>query len=60
MHFANVAAPEGAPFGAHPKSKKYGLGDLWAKFGAFGRICTKKSLTPPTKPKLERDGAAYA
>jgi len=33
-----MAAPGGAIFGAHQKSIKYGLGNIWAKFGAFGRI----------------------
>jgi len=32
-----MAAPGGAIFGAHQKSKEYGLGNIWAKFGAFGR-----------------------
>jgi hypothetical protein len=38
LDFANMAAPEGGHLGAHQKSKKYGMGDIWAKFGAFGRI----------------------
>jgi hypothetical protein len=38
LEFDNMAAPCGACLGAHQKSKKYGMGGIWAKFGAFGRI----------------------
>ena len=30
--------PSGASLGARQKCKPYGTIDLWAKFGAFGRI----------------------
>ena len=38
LDFAKMAAPLGARLGARQKCKKYVMGDLWAKFGAFGRI----------------------
>ena len=41
LDFANMAAPGVVRLGAHQKSKKYGLGNICAKFGAFGRIWTK-------------------
>ena len=47
----------GGPWGARQKSKRYGMGDLWAKFGAFVRIWTKISLTPLTiNPTLVKGG----
>ena len=48
----NMAAPWGARLGAHQKSKMYDMGDLWAKFGAFGRIWTKISLTLLTSKNI--------
>jgi len=39
-----TSQPDGGHFGfcqyggPHQKSKQYGMGELWAKFGAFGRI----------------------
>ena len=41
LDFPNMAAPGVVRLGAHQKSKKYGLGNICAKFGAFGRIWTK-------------------
>ena len=38
LDFANMAATWGARLGALLKSNQYDMGDLWAKFGAFGRI----------------------
>jgi hypothetical protein len=38
LYFANMAAPRGARLGVRQKSKEYGMGNIWAKFGAFGRI----------------------
>jgi len=38
LYFANMAAPSGARLGTHQKSKQFVMDDLWAKFGAFGRI----------------------
>jgi len=34
LDVANMAAP----WGTRQKSKQYDMGNLWAKFGAFGRI----------------------
>jgi len=34
-----------APWGARQNSKQYDMGDLSAKYGAFGRIWTQTSLT---------------
>jgi len=48
LDFANMAATWGARLGSLLKSNQYDMGDLWAKFGAFGRIWTKISLTPLT------------
>ena len=43
MDFANMAAPVVIRLGASQKSKKYGLGNMYVKYGAFGRIIwTKK------------------
>ena len=50
--FINMAAPWGARLGAHQKSKMYDMGDLWAKFGAFGRIWTKIFLTLLTSKNI--------
>ena len=41
MDFANMAAPGVIRLGARQKSTKYGLGNIYAKYGAFGRILTK-------------------
>jgi len=35
---------------ARQKCKPYGSVDLWAKFGAFGRIWTKQSFYCPNTP----------
>ena len=47
LDFANMAGPSGARLGALQKCKLYGIFDLWAKFGAFGRIWTKQSVYCP-------------
>ena len=52
LYFANMAASSGARLGTHQKSKQFVMDDLWAKFGAFGRIWTQKSLTPLTTLKI--------
>ena len=39
-------------YAVHQKSNQYDMGDLRAKFGAFGRIWTKISLTPLTKTSI--------
>ena len=44
LYFANMAAPWGACLDARQKSKQYDMGDLWVKFGAFGRIWNQISL----------------
>ena len=41
LDFANMAAPVVIRFGAYQISKKYGLGNIYAKYGAFGRNWTK-------------------
>ena len=41
LDFANMVATGVVRLGAHQKSKKYGLGNICTKFGAFGRIWTK-------------------
>ena len=38
LDFANMAAPGVIRLGARQKSTKYGLGNIYAKYGAFGRI----------------------
>ena len=38
LDFANMAALEVISFGARQNSNKYGLGNIYAKYGAFGRI----------------------
>ena len=50
LDFAKMAAPSGARFSARQKCKSFGLVDLWAKVGAFGRIWTKQSLYCPNTP----------
>jgi len=39
-----------APSCARQKCKPYDIVDLWAKFGAFGRIWTNQSLYCPNTP----------
>ena len=51
LNFANMAAPLGARLGNRQKCKPYGIVDLCAKFGAFGRIWTKQSLYCPNTPE---------
>ena len=41
LDFANMAAPSLARLGSWQKSKEYGMGNIWAKFGVFGMIWTK-------------------
>ena len=38
LDIASMVALLGARLGALLKSNQYDIGDLWAKFGAFGRI----------------------
>ena len=41
LDFANVAAPGVIRLGARQRSIQYGLGNIYAKYGAFGIIETK-------------------
>ena len=41
LNFANMVAPVVIRLGARQKPKKYGLGNIYVKYGAFGRIWTK-------------------
>ena len=50
LDVANMAAPVLIRLGAHQKSNKYGLGNIYAKYGAFGRIWTKHYLWCPNSP----------
>ena len=43
--FRQYAAPVVIRRGARQKSKKYGLGNIYVKCGAFGKIWNQKSLT---------------
>jgi len=47
LDFAKTLTPSGAHLGARQKCSLCGIVDLWAKFGAFGRIWTKQSLYSP-------------
>jgi len=38
LDFAKIAAPLGTRHGARQKGKPYDIADLWATYGAFGRI----------------------
>ena len=38
LDFANMVAPGVIRLGARQKSTKYGLGNIYAIYGAFGRI----------------------
>ena len=38
LDIANMAAPVVIRLGARQKPTKYGLGNIYAKYGAFGRI----------------------
>ena len=38
LDFANNTVSGGADLGAHQKSEKYGMDNIWAKFGPFGKI----------------------
>ena len=41
LDFANMAAPGLIRLGTMQQSNEYGLGNIYAKYGAFGRIWTE-------------------
>ena len=43
LDFTNMAAPRAPVLEPVKKSKKYGMGYIWAKFGAFGKIWIKET-----------------
>ena len=56
LDFANTPALSDSRLGIHLKSKEYNMFYICAKFGSFGRIYPKISLTAPTN-SIETDKA---
>ena len=50
LDVANMAAPGLIRLSAHQQSNTYGLGNIYAKYGAFGRIWTKHYIWCPNSP----------
>ena len=47
FYFANMAAPGVICLGAQKKLNRYGMDNIWAKFGAFARIWTEQLILCP-------------
>ena len=60
LDFANTPALSDFRLGIHRKTKEYNMLYIFAKFGSFGRICPKISLTAPTNTAVQSQNTVYA